>query len=527
MLRDAGTKLLLTQPALAERLPGTDHDVVTLDDITKQTGPEHEVNLDVAVTPHNLAYVIYTSGSTGRPKGVMITHRNVTRLFAETHDWFEFGSTDVWTLFHSPAFDFSVWELWGALFYGGRLVMVPFATSRSPDAFYRLLCAERVTVLNQTPTAFRQLIRAEEQIGQSPDLALRLVIMGGESLNMKTLEPWFERHGDERPRLVNMYGITETTVFVTYRPLQLADITAGSVIGRPIPDLQVHLLDAHHRPVPCGAVGEIHVSGAGLGRGYLNRPDLTADRFVRNAFDESPDGRLYRSGDLGRFLPDGDLEYLGRLDQQVQIRGFRVEPGEIEAVLNEHPGIRESVVVPHEDEPGNTRLGAYLIPRTDQDVDPAALRRIVRERLPEYMVPATFTFIDRLPRTPNGKLDVDALAKVRQPIPDSRPLRADTRLQETIAALWQSVLHRPVEGLDDNFFDLGGNSIDLAAVHKSLQQRLDRELPIIDLFTHTTVRTLAAHCSSEPVSQEHTSAVDDRARRQREKTLAARRSART
>src|SRR5205085_11860028 len=226
-----------------------------------------------------------------------------------------------WTLFHSYAFDFSVWELWGALLYGGRVVVVPFSVSRDPAAFYELLRRERVTVLNQTPSAFRQLNQAEEGLperngGAQTELSLRLLIFGGEALELKSLRPWFQRHGDQRPRLVNMYGITETTVHVTYRPLSLADVARGSVIGRPIPDLQLYILDSNLEPVPIGVPGEIYVGGAGIARGYLNRPELNAERFIPDVFQPGEQRRLYKSGDQARRLTNGDIEYLGRIDQQ-------------------------------------------------------------------------------------------------------------------------------------------------------------------------------------------------------------------
>ncbi len=322
MLSDAQVTLILTQSHLATQLGDHHAETVCLDKDWPQIALHPRSRPESALTPQNLAYVIYTSGSTGQPKGVLITHDNVVRLLTATEAWFHFDPNDVWTLFHSCAFDFSVWELWGTLCYGGRLVVVPFGVSRSPETFYRLLCETGVTVLNQTPSAFRQLIRAEESLGQSPALALRYVIFGGEALDLKTLKPWFDRHGDERPQLVNMYGITETTVHVTYRPLRATDVAKSSVIGVPIPDLQVYLLDEHQQPVAAGQPGEICVGGAGLSRGYLNRPELTAQKFVPNPFSQQPDARLYRSGDSGRYLPDGDLEYLGRIDQQSK-SGFR------------------------------------------------------------------------------------------------------------------------------------------------------------------------------------------------------------
>ncbi|MEN3329190.1 MAG: hypothetical protein V7638_3997 [Acidobacteriota bacterium] len=331
--------------------------ILTTDGLVQNRGSDPD--LIRGSDPSNPCYVIYTSGSTGTPKGVVVTHENVVRLFNATQQWFNFDENDVWTLFHSYAFDFSVWELWGALLYGGRLVIVPYLVSREPEAFYQLLAKERVTVLNQTPSAFRQLIHAEQN---TQDLALRYVIFGGEALELQSLRPWFERHGDEQPLLVNMYGITETTVHVTYRPIRMTDlgITSGSLIGQRIPDLQTYVLDAAQKPVPIGVAGELYVGGAGLARGYLQRPGLTAERFVPHPWGAAGT-RLYRTGDRGRYLANGELEYLGRVDRQVKVRGFRIELGEIEAALAEHEAVQETVVVAREDVPGDKHLVAYVV----------------------------------------------------------------------------------------------------------------------------------------------------------------------
>ncbi len=369
MLADSGMKALVTEAAVAAQLPDLPDGVavVRLDGEQAASSREDALPLPPRATPGDLAYVIYTSGSTGRPKGVAVRHAEVVRLMAATEPWFGFGPGDVWTLFHSYAFDFSVWELWGALAYGGTLVVVPYWTSRSPEEFRRLLERERVTVLNQTPSAFRQLIAAEEAAlakGEGP-LALRFVLFGGEALELRSLAPWWDRHPDDRPLLVNLYGITETTVHVTYRPVRRADLAAGkgSVIGGPIPDLSLHLLDRAHQPVPIGVAGELYVGGAGLALGYLGWPDLTAERFLPDAWSGRAGERLYRSGDLARRRPDGDLEYLGRADQQVKVRGFRIELGEIEAVLGSHPGVATAVVVAHTaEQAGELRLAAYLEP---------------------------------------------------------------------------------------------------------------------------------------------------------------------
>ena len=450
----------------------------------------------LAPAAENPAYVIYTSGSTGKPKGVTVTHGNVVRLFAATDEWFHFDERDVWTLFHSYAFDFSVWELWGALLYGGRLVVVPYLVSRSPEAFHQLLVKEQVTVLNQTPSAFRQLIHAEE----TADLALRLVIFGGEALEIQSLRPWFDRHGDQKPLLVNMYGITETTVHVTHRPLSLADLNGGSVIGRPIPDLQVYVLDAYMQPVPVGVAGEMYVGGDGVARGYFGQPALTATSFVPHPFSTKPGARLYRTGDLARYLITGELEYLGRIDHQVKIRGFRIELGEIEAVLLTHGGVREAVVMAREDSPGEKRLAAYLI--LEHTTSIGELRGFLKERLPDYMIPSAFVVLDKLPLSSNGKVD-----RRRLPEPEtSRPSLTDTYVPPTteaervLARIWSEVLRVEQVGIHDNFFELGGDSI-LSVQIITRARRAGLQLTAKQVFNRQTIAELAAVAGSAPQSQ--------------------------
>jgi len=303
MVTDSAAGVIVTEAGLAERFAGGAARVVCVDRDAGVLAGEASSNPAVRNVPANVAYVIYTSGSTGRPKGCVVTHANVTRLLRATEPWYGFDATDVWTVFHSFAFDFSVWELWGALLYGGRVVIVPYVVSRSPEEMRRLLGAERVTVLNQTPSAFQQLMEADAQAGGEPGLALRWVIFGGEALQPARLGAWFERHGEERPRLVNMYGITETTVHVTYRPLEAEDARqrGASPIGRAIPDLQLYVLDGYLQAVPIGVPGELYVGGAGLARGYLRRAGLTAERFVPDPFGRAAGGRLYRTGDGSLF----------------------------------------------------------------------------------------------------------------------------------------------------------------------------------------------------------------------------------
>jgi len=507
MLDDAEPPVLLTQRRLVDRLPELKAvKAVYINERSSCDGVREQTKSgDAPLRPRgeNPAYVIYTSGSTGTPKGVAVTHANVLRLFTATDKWFNFNANDVWTLFHSYAFDFSVWELWGALLYGGRLVIVPYLVSRQPEAFYQLLLKERVTVLNQTPSAFRQLMQAEQSswpnASEAPPLALRFVIFGGETLELQSLGPWFERHGDEQPLLVNMYGITETTVHVTYRPIRESDLstTTGSVIGERIADLQIYVLDKARKPVPIGVPGELYVGGAGLARGYLHRPALTSERFVTHPWDEG--ARLYRTGDRGRYLANGDLEYLGRVDRQVKVRGFRIELGEIEAVLAQHANVSESVVMARDDD-GDTRLVGYIV--TEQDLTVNELRSHMKERLPEYMVPSAFVLLDRLPLTTNGKVDRRAL---RAP-EDSRLdlgeayVAPESEAEQILAGVWAEVLKVERVGVCDNFFALGGDSIRSVNV-LSLARARGLNFSLQQLFQFQSIRELAqAIADDETVS---------------------------
>jgi amino acid adenylation domain-containing protein len=505
ILDDSAPHILLASRNVLTRLPQTISEVVLLDDcddIAAQPTDNLTTGSLGGSSSHHLAYVIYTSGSTGRPKGVMVEHRNVTRLFEATNCWFGFNERDVWSLFHSYAFDFSVWELWGALFYGGRVVIVPHLTARSAEHFYQMLCEQRVTVLNQTPSAFVQLIDAQTanlQLSHS----LRLVIFGGEALDLRTLRPWVQRNDINRPRLVNMYGITETTVHVTYRPLTAHDIESerASVIGEPIPDLNVYLLNRYQQPVPFGAVGEMYVGGAGVARGYLNRPDLTVERFVADPF-AAHGARLYRSGDLARWRADGTLEYLGRNDMQVKIRGFRIELGEIEAQLTGHPCIKEAVVIAREDTPGERQLVAYVIATSDATMPPTQeLRAFMKRSMPEYMIPSAFVLIERIPLTPNGKLDRHALPKPERSAYANReyePPRGE--VEQVLAAIWQSLLRVDRVGRTDNFFELGGHSLLIV----EMLERLRRAGLVIDVrrvFVSPTLADLAYALGSDELMQ--------------------------
>ncbi|MEV0012172.1 amino acid adenylation domain-containing protein [Streptomyces sp. NPDC047973] len=439
--------------------------------------------------PDDPAYVIYTSGSTGRPKGVVVPHRNVVSLVEATRDPYRLGTGDVWTLFHSGAFDFSVWEIWGCLLTGGRLVVVPYFVSREPEEFRDLLAAEQVTVLSQTPSAFSQLLRVDHS-----QLSLRLVVFGGEPLDSRMLLPWFDRHPEGTCRMVNMFGITETTVHVTAQTLtrELA-LTGSRSVGPALPGWHLYVTDDRGRPVPPGVTGEICVGGAGVADGYLDRPDLTAQRFVT---DPVTGGRMYRSGDLGRLLPDGRLEHLGRIDSQVKIRGFRIELDEIRSVLLEDPGVRAAAVVVRRDDPDDpaaARLDAYVVPAEGAAANGTAeIRRRSAGVLPAHMVPTTVTAVDALPLTTNGKLDTDRLP-VPSPglAPARQPAGPDTAagLPEALLDIWATVLGTPV-GLDDDFFELGGNSLFAVRVSAALRARDLPSVALRDLYRTPTIRAL-------------------------------------
>ncbi|WP_139298399.1 amino acid adenylation domain-containing protein, partial [Pseudomonas aeruginosa] len=459
ILDDSGVRLLLTQGHLLERLPRqAGVEVLAIDGLVLDGYAESDPL--PTLSADNLAYVIYTSGSTGKPKGTLLTHRNALRLFSATEAWFGFDERDVWTLFHSYAFDFSVWEIFGALLYGGRLVIVPQWVSRSPEDFYRLLCREGVTVLNQTPSAFKQLMAvacSADMATQQP--ALRYVIFGGEALDLQSLRPWFQRFGDRQPQLVNMYGITETTVHVTYRPVSEADLEGGLVspIGGTIPDLSWYILDRDLNPVPRGAVGELYIGRAGLARGYLRRAGLSATRFVPNPFPGGAGERLYRTGDLARFQADGNIEYIGRIDHQVKVRGFRIELGEIEAALAGLAGVRDAVVLAH-DGVGGTQLVGYVVADSAEDAERLreSLRESLKRHLPDYMVPAHLMLLERMPLTVNGKLDRQALPQPDASLSQQAYRAPGSELEQRIAAIWSEILGVERVGLDDNFFELGG-----------------------------------------------------------------------
>ncbi|MBF0428907.1 MAG: amino acid adenylation domain-containing protein, partial [Magnetococcales bacterium] len=448
-------------------------------------------NPKTLVTPLHPTYVIYTSGSTGRPKGVVVRHDRLVRMFLVTREWFHFDERDVWSLFHAFSFDFSVWEMWGALLFGGRLVVVSRDTARSPEAFYDLLHSEQITVLNNNPSVFQALTNLEES-GHCKPLSLRLVIFGAEPLKLQNLRPWFARHGDQKPQLINLYGITESTVHTTYHAVTRADLEETNLrIGPPRAELHpLYILDDHLQPVPIGVPGILYAGGHGLATGYLNQPELTAKAFLPDPFSNHPESRLQRTGDLARFLPDGNIAFLGRKDYQVKVRGFRIELGEIEAILTQHPDIRETAATTWEPQPGDKQLVAYVEsrqppPQSDE------LRIYLKRRLPDYMIPSIFVILEALPRSPNGKVDRRLLPPpvAGDMTTHKQPPRNHT--EEMVATAWSSLLNLPLVGREDNFFDLGGHSLMATRVMARLRDIFALELPLTLLFDHPTVAEMS------------------------------------
>ncbi len=475
--------------------------------------------------PENLAYMIYTSGSTGKPKGVPISHANVVRLFLSTQEKFQFNSHDTHIMFHSCAFDFSVWEIWGALFYGGTLILVSYSTTRDAEKFYKLLHQKHTTILNQTPSAFRQLsnvvVEHIEKNIEVQSLFLRTIIFGGEALDLHILKPWIKNFDDNFPKLINMYGITETTVHVTYRRITKQDVeqpnNIPSYIGQPLDDLELYLLDDNLNLVPYNVIGELYVGGSGLSRGYWNRPELTAERFIPNPFSKKNSARLYKSGDIGRYLSNGDIEYLGRRDQQVKIRGFRVELGEISAAICENTSIEDCIVIVQCDEKTqDKKLVAYIVSKQPySDIEEIKklqqeLLHFLRSKLPEYMIPTWFITIPKIPLTTHGKCDVHNLPdpkKFYMNLDIHKTIGADTLSQnhsemqnflgspisEIVAIVWQKILGRTVSTQQENFFESGGHSLLATQFLAELKKILQYDISLRLLLEHPNFQDFVHH----------------------------------
>ncbi|MCX4515982.1 amino acid adenylation domain-containing protein [Streptomyces sp. NBC_01619] len=527
VLEDSNCAAIVTEHRLRGSLPSYEGEVIEVSAEPGSGGTSYFA--EITVDPDDPAYVIYTSGSTGRPNGVEVTHHNLMRLFSTTDSLFEFTSSDRWTMFHSVAFDFSVWEMWGALTHGGCLVVVPYLVSRNPDAFRELLATEGITVLNQTPSAFAMLcdVDARTNLPQT----LRYVIFGGEALRFADLMQWTQRHGDSQPQLINMYGITETTVHVSFRRVFSDDVCHEdrSLVGNPLPDLECLVTDREGNLVPYGVPGELLVAGPGLAKGYVGNPELTSRRYIPHPFREGE--RAYRSGDGAKRMANGEIEYLGRLDNQVQLRGVRIELGEIESIMTRvlpisscHAAVREVG--------GEPRIVTYVIsPDKDADLPLPDVRRTLAPHLPEYMLPSAVTALDSFPLTANGKIDRSALP-MPAPAGESKPVapvvtESDNRLGLALSRATEGAQEASgeleLEKIQDcfaeacglsrvaptaNFFEVGGDSM-RAIQLSALAQSAGLDITIQDIFVHQTPEKLAAGISAKEA--DHSSLADNRA----------------
>lgn len=485
ILEDSKSKLVLVDNFYKDELKFDDAELINIDD--EKNYLESDINIENINSPSDLAYIIYTSGTTGKPKGVMLEHKNLVRLLYNDDFQFDFSSNDVWTMFHSISFDFSVWEMYGALLYGGKLVIVHKLVAREPSEFYKLLVKEKVTVLNQTPTAFLNIVRLDSE-KKNTELKLRYIIFGGEALSPSLLKPWKNKY--PKVKLINMYGITETTVHVTYKEIGNKEIDDNiSNIGRAIPTLNTYIMDENLKLVPIGVRGEICVGGEGVCRGYLNRQELTDKKFVKNPYKSNE--RIYRSGDLARWLPNGELEYLGRIDNQVKIRGHRIELGEIENKLVEYELIKEAVVLAKKDSTGINCLCAYIVAREDITIN--EIRSHLAKELPEYMIPAYFVNIKSMPLNSNGKVDRKNLPEpelnLNTGVEYERP---KNEVENVICKIWTKVLDLKKVGVTDNFFSVGGDSIKAISIINSINKQLKTNLKMKDIYVNQTIREIAS-----------------------------------
>jgi amino acid adenylation domain-containing protein len=487
-------------------ISNTSYKVISIDEVKNIIHPKPNFSINTT-NANNLAYVIFTSGSTGEPKGVMVEHKNVIRLFTTTNDLFGFNENDVWCNFHSIAFDFSVWEVFGALLFGGCLVMVSKQITKDPQAFYHLLIDKKITVLNQTPSSFRNLIAISEKTLQKL-ISLRYIIFGGERLNCNWLISWVNQYGIKYPSLINMYGITETTVHVTSKLLTQDDIVDNllSPIGNPLPDITIDIVDETGNSLPCGEKGIIYISGAGLTRGYLNRPDLTTERFVSRSNKFGISEIWYNSGDVGVQTSPNEFAYVGRVDNQLKIRGYRIEPCEVEYFIKEYPDIQDCVVMDADYGDGDNRLVAYLVPKISNYLDKSCLikklKKTLLNKLPSFMLPSSYFFINEIPITINGKLDKEVLKDLQQVTlmkEDSikKWQYTDLSTNEKIRSIWSVILGITDISDDQDFFDLGGTSFSLIKMLKYINDFYKTDISTTILSRGVTISVLVEAINSK------------------------------
>lgn len=516
ILSDTQVSVLLTQKELVAKLPTHTAFVICLDAdwnaLAKPTGgiaQNKKENLSTSVTADNLAYVMYTSGSTGTPKGVSVIHRGVVRLVKETN-YAHLTDEEIILQLAPISFDASTFEIWGCLLNGGKLVIFPPHTP-SLDELGQIIQQYKVTTLWLTAGLFHLIV--DEKIDALK--SLRQLLAGGDVLSVPHVQKFLQTV--ENCQLINGYGPTENTTFTCYHPIT-APLQAGVSIpiGRPIANTQVYILDNNLQPVSIGEVGELYIGGDGLARDYLNRPDLTAEKFIYHSFDSNLITRLYKTGDLARYLPDGNIEFLGRIDNQVKIRGFRIELGEIEREIAQHPDVREVVVLARQDKTSEKQLTAYIVPHYNSRYTHNKLRNFLQQQLPNYMMPSAFVMLESLPLTANGKVDRHKLPAPSRERPqlEQAYIAPQTDLERLLAGILSELLKIDRVGIDDNFFDLGGTSISILQVAVRLQYELGIELPTVKLFQYSTIGSLANYLHSNQNSQPSHDKLQNRAQRQ-------------
>ena len=511
LLQDTASPLMLTQTSLASTvLAGRHLEAILLDAGDHASSPGDDANPVNLGGPTDLAYVMYTSGSTGRPKGVMVENRAVVRLVRNTN-FCHFGSDEVFLLFAPVSFDASTLEIWGPLLTGGRLVVMP-PQAASLQEVGRVIRENSVTTLWLTAGLFHLMV--DERLD---DLRpIRQLLAGGDVLSARHVRQVLDNIPDGC--LINGYGPTENTTFTCCHSMRVGDRIPDSVpIGRPISNTRVYILDAARQPVLPGEPGELYAAGDGVARGYLNDPQGTAEKFLPDPFSAEPGARMYRTGDLARWRADGVIEFLGRLDNQVKILGHRIEPGEVETVLCSHAGVRQACVITNSDGVDSKRPIAYYVASSTSRATPSDLRDFLTSKVPSYLIPALFVPLASLPLSPNGKVDRAALpGPLFSPDADGISESPKTKLEQALIDVWRRVLCLERVGLDDNFFDLGGDSLLLVAVHSNLQKILQTEIPVVDLFEFTTIRTLARHLGQAAPAGPSFAQVQRQAQRQRE-----------
>ena len=509
MLSDTQVSILLTQKELVAKLPTHTAFVICLDTDWNTIAQNKKDNLSTSVTADNLAYVMYTSGSTGTPKGVSVIHRGVVRLVKETN-YAQLTPEEVILQLAPISFDASTFEIWGCLLNGGRLVIYPPNTP-SLEELGQIIQQYQVTTLWLTAGLFHLIV--DEKIDALK--SLRQLLAGGDVLSVPHVQKFLQTV--ENCQLINGYGPTENTTFTCCHPIIAPLQPDVSIpIGRPIANTQVYILDKNLQSVSIGEAGELFIGGDGLARGYLNRPDITAEKFISHSFDGNLATRLYKTGDLARYLPDGNIEFLGRIDNQVKIRGFRIELGEIEREIAQHPDVREIVVLARQDEAGEKQLTAYIVPHYNSGYTHNKLRGFLQQRLPNYMVPSAFVMLESLPLTVNGKVDRHKLPAPSRERPqlEQAYIAAQTDLERLLAGILSELLKIDRVGIDDNFFDLGATSISILQVAARVKQELGIELPAVKLFQYSTIGSLANYLDSNQNSQPSSDKLQNRAQRQ-------------